>query len=39
MTTFASMVDGNVDTGVEFSGLDDVLDADGDTPAADKPAV
>lgn len=32
--------DGNVDTGVEFSGLDDeVLDADGDTPAADKPLV
>lgn len=33
------MVDGNVDTGVEFSGRDEVLDADGDTPAADKPAV
>lgn len=31
-------IGGIVDSGVEFSGRDDdVLDADGDTPAVDKP--
>lgn len=40
MTTFASIVDGNVETGVEFSGRDDdVLEADGDTPAVGRPLV